>query len=108
MIVVVADIAQEERVFGKIRELAGLFQGQSVLGRPPGIEMAPMVAAEPRTTPTSIQSLSRFVVEALGVHGKPLKQEGSTPPDGIPTVFRELFEKFLMTEERVCGLAGSE
>jgi hypothetical protein len=52
--------------------------------------------------------LSRFVVKPLGVYGKPLQQESATPADGIPAVFREFFEKFLMAEERACRLAGLE
>ena len=72
MIVVVADVAEEEGIFRNIGKLAGFFERRGALGRPPRIEVTALTAAETRTTPTAVHTLSGFVVEALGVDGQPL------------------------------------
>jgi phage gpG-like protein len=58
VIVVVADIAEKEGVFGDIGELAGIFQWGGALGRPPGVEVTALTTAQARTTPAAIHALS--------------------------------------------------
>ena len=98
MIVVMANVAQEERTIGGSRKIVRFFERGRVLRRPPGIELTTLSASEPRTPPASIDALRGFVVKALYVDSQPLHQKGNAFSDTVVVMVRELFKKLLMTE----------
>ena len=89
----VADIAQEDRTVGDIGKLTGR---KRVLRSPPSIEMTAVVATEPRAAPAAIQAGSRFVVQAAAGDRQTLHQKSGPPPNRIPAMLSELFQKLLV------------
>src|SRR5947209_17353570 len=89
VVVVMADITQEDRAGSGARETAALLQRGRIPRRPPRVEMAAVTAAQPRTSPASIHALRGLVVQAARIHGETLQQEGSPPADAVAAVVGE-------------------
>src|SRR5271157_5733068 len=69
--------------------------------------MTSVVAAQPRSAPTAVDSGGRLVMQAAGIYREPLQKKSGTPADGIAAMLGELFQELLMAEKRIgwpCGL----
>src|SRR6185437_1974221 len=108
MIVMMANIAQKNRALRRRRKLIGFFQRQGILRSPPGIEVAPMIATQPRPPPPAIRALRRLVMQTPRIHREPLQQKGASSADWIAAVVGQLLQKFLMAKKRVRRPRGFE
>lgn len=107
MIVVMAYVAQKHRAVGDVRKPAVL-ERKRALGRPPGIEMATLVAAEARAPPAAVDSLGGLVMLPAGIDGQALHQERGAPADRIAAVLGEFLQKFLVAKNLVGRFRGCE
>src|SRR5271166_2360724 len=108
MIVMMTDVAQEDRAIGSLGKPSGMLQWERIFGRPPGVEMRPVTAAQSRSTPTAVDPGGRLVMQAAGVQREPLQQKRSPPAQGISAMLAEFFQELLVAEERICWSCGLE
>ena len=101
MVVVVANVADEEGPFGCLGEAGGVAEGGGCAGGPPGIEVATSGAAEARTPPTAVEAVGGLIVEPAFVDNEALEQEGGPLADGLVCVLAQLFEEVGVAEQRV-------
>lgn len=104
VIVMMTDVAQEHRTLRSLREPVRLLQRGRIFRRPPSVEVATLVAAQARPTPTAVDALCWFVVDAPGVYDQPLHEKHCPPADGTLALDRQLLEEFLVTVEGIVGL----
>ena len=96
VVVVVADIAEEEGTLGGVET----FDGDGALGGPPGVEVGAGGAAEAGAAPAFVVALRAFEMEAFGVDEQALEEEGGAFTDGLRSVGFQSFEEVWMAEER--------
>src|SRR5271169_351390 len=102
MIVMMSDVAQEDRAIGSVAKPSGVLQRERIFGSPPGVEMRSVTAAQSRSTPTAVDAGGRLVMQAAGVEREPLQQKRSPPAQGISAMLAKFFQELLVAEERIC------
>src|SRR5579871_6496482 len=108
MIVVMADVTQEDGAVGRDFEIRLVAQRRRSLGRPPGVEMAAAVPSQARPPPALIDTERAFVELAPRVDHQPLQQQRRPFAHGAFAILLDLLQEVLVAENRVGFLGGAK
>ena len=102
----VANIPEEYGALGSLCKPVTVSERRCIFRRPPSVEMTALVSSQAGPAPAAVLAISRLVVQSAGSYRQALHQVRGAPANRRVALQCELFQEFLMAEDRVRRSAG--